>query len=478
MYLIFSFVILIFSIFLVLFIDKNSLQLLRIVSLISTGTVLVLSCLLVAGFDNNLYHFQYITNFQFDTNVFNLSYCFGLDGLSIIFIFLSSLLIFLTILFIWQDSLFKEYCLSLLIIELFLYFIFSTLDLFIFYVFFEAILIPMYLVIGIWGSRQRKIRAVYLFFFYTLCGSILMLVGILYISSTIGTLNLEYLIFWNFSTKEQLLLWLAFFVSFASKIPLFPFHIWLPEAHVEAPTVGSVLLAGILLKLGVYGFLRFSLVLFPEGSQYFSPLIYFLSVLGVLYGSLTAIRQTDLKRIIAYSSVAHMNLVTLGIFSFNCMGMEGAIFQSISHGFVSGGLFFLIGILYNRHHSRFVFYYGGLVHFMPMYSLLLLVFTLANIALPGTSSFVGEFLLLCSLSKINLTLCFFSALSVILCGAYSLWLYNRIIFGNLKLNNTKIFSDVNKRELFVIFPLVLFLIFLGIFPKLVLLNLDLFYVQI
>jgi NADH-quinone oxidoreductase subunit M len=292
-----------------------------------------------------------------------------------------------------------------------------------------------------------------------------MLVGILYISSTVGTLNLEYLMFWNFSVKEQLLLWLAFFVSFASKIPLFPFHIWLPEAHVEAPTVGSVLLAGILLKLGVYGFLRFSLVLFPEGSQYFSPLIYFLSVLGVLYGSLTAIRQTDLKRIIAYSSVAHMNLVTLGIFSFNCMGIDGAILQSISHGFVSGGLFFLIGILYNRHHSRFIFYYGGLVHFMPIYSLLLLVFTLANIALPGTSSFVGEFLLLCSLSKINVTLCFFSALSVILCGGYSLWLYNRIIFGNLKINYTTSFSDVKIRELLVIFPLLLFLIFMGTFPN-------------
>jgi NADH-quinone oxidoreductase subunit M len=340
MYFLFIFGILVFSIALIFLIDKNSSFLLRFVSSSSTGLVLVLSCLLMAKFDDNLYHYQYLTTYEFDTNIFNISFSFGLDGLSVIFIFLSSLLIFLTILFIWQDSFFKEYCLSLLIIEIFLYLIFSTLDLFIFYVFFEAILIPMYLVIGIWGSRQRKIRAVYLFFFYTLCGSIFMLVGILYIFSVVGTLNLEYLILHKFDTKEQILLWLAFFVSFSSKIPLFPFHIWLPEAHVEAPTVGSVLLAGILLKLGVYGFLRFSLILFPEGSQYFSPLVYLLSITGVLYASFTAIRQTDLKRVIAYSSVAHMNLVTLGIFSFNSLGIEGAILQSVSHGFVSGGLFF------------------------------------------------------------------------------------------------------------------------------------------
>jgi len=322
----------------------------------------------------------------------------------------------------------------------------------------------MYLMIGIWGSRERKIRAVYLFFFYTLCGSIMMLIGILYIYSVTGTLNLEYLLSWNFTFTEQVFLWLAFFLSFSSKIPMFPFHIWLPEAHVEAPTVGSVLLAGILLKLGVYGFLRFSLTLFPEASLFFSPLVYLLSIIGVIYASMSAIRQTDLKRIIAYSSIAHMNLVTLGIFSFNIIGFEGAIIQSISHGFVSGGMFLLVGILYDRYHSRFLYYYGGLVHMMPVYSIFLLVFTMANIALPGTSSFVGEFLLLTGVYKANIITCIISALGVILCGAYSLWLYNRIIFGNLKIDYTLKFSDMNYREFLVIIPLFFFIFLMGLYP--------------
>lgn len=366
--------------------------------------------------------------------------------------------------FVWNDLLFKEYAISLLVIELFLLIIFSILDLFLFYVFFEAILIPMYLTVGVFGSRQRKIRAVYLFFFYTLCGSIFMLLGILYIYSLTGSLSLEYLLTWQFTETEQLFLWLAFFFSFASKIPMFPFHIWLPEAHVEAPTVGSVLLAGILLKLGVYGFLRFSITLFPDASLFFSPLVYLLSILGILYASMSAIRQTDIKRIVAYSSIAHMNLVTLGLFSFNIVGLEGAILQSVSHGFVAGGMFLLVGILYNRHSSRFLFYYGGLVHLMPVYSAVFLIFVLANIALPGTSSFVGEFLLLCGIFKTNIILCLISALGVILCGAYSLWLYNRIIFGSLKVNYTSNFSDLTVREFVILLPLLLFILFMGVYP--------------
>ena len=287
----------------------------------------------------------------------------------------------------------------------------------------------------------------------------------MYIFSIVGTLNLEYILTWEFTFYEQIYLWLAFFLSFASKIPMFPFHIWLPEAHVEAPTVGSVLLAGILLKLGVYGFLRFSLSLFPEASLYFSPLVYLLSVLGVIYASLSAIRQTDLKRIIAYSSVAHMNLVTLGIFSFNIIGLEGAILQSISHGFVSGAMFLLVGILYDRYHSRLLYYYGGLVHMMPVYAVLLLIFTMANIALPGTSSFVGEFLLLLGIYKTNVTSSIIGALGVILCGAYSLWLYNRIIFGNLKIAFVVKFKDVNFREFAILLPLLILVIFMGIYPS-------------
>ena len=245
---------------------------------------------------------------------------------------------------------------------------------------------------------------------------------------------------------------------------MFPFHIWLPEAHVEAPTVGSVLLAGILLKLGVYGFLRFSLLLFPEASLFFSPLVYLLSLLGILYASMSAIRQTDLKRIIAYSSIAHMNLVTIGIFSFNIMGIEGSILQSVSHGFISGAMFLLIGILYDRYHSRLLYYYGGLVHMMPIYSSLFLIFTMANIALPGTSSFVGEFLLLSGIYKTNILVSIVSSLGVILCGAYSLWLYNRIIFGNLKINHTLVFKDLTYREFSILFPMLILVFLIGIYP--------------
>jgi proton-translocating NADH-quinone oxidoreductase chain M len=459
------FSILLVSLFLLFFIDTKNLGFLRFFALSSSGVVLFLSSLLLIQFDSNFYYFQNIVTYDIGFSLFNLSYSFGIDGISVFFFFLSSLLIFICILFIWNENNFKKYALTLLLIELFLLIIFSVLDLFLFYIFFEAILIPMYLMIGFWGSRERKIRAGYLFFFYTLCGSIMMLIGILYIYSVTGTSNLEYILTWNFTFTEQLFLWFAFFLSFASKIPMFPFHIWLPEAHVEAPTVGSVLLAGILLKLGVYGFLRFSLTLFPDASFYFSPLVYLFSLIGILYASMTAIRQTDLKRIIAYSSIAHMNLVTLGIFSFNTLGIEGAILQSISHGFVSGGMFLLVGIVYDRYHSRFLYYYGGLVHMMPIYSIFFLIFTMANIALPGTSSFVGEFLLLTSIYKTNVFTCVVSALGVILCGSYSLWLCNRILFGNLKIDYTLRFSDMNFREFSVLIPLLFFTIFMGFYPS-------------
>jgi NADH-quinone oxidoreductase subunit M len=323
----------------------------------------------------------------------------------------------------------------------------------------------MYFIIGVWGSRERRVRAVYLFFFFTLIGSFFMLIGLLYIYNKLGTLNLEYVMTYKFSFKEQYWLWLAFFFSFASKVPIFPLHIWLPEAHVEAPTIGSVLLAGILLKLGVYGFLRFNLMLFPDASIYFSPLVYLLAIIGVVYASLTATRQIDLKRIIAYSSVAHMNLITLGLFSFNTIGLEGAVVQSISHGFVSSAMFILIGILYDRYHSRSLYYYGGLCHMTPIFSVIFLIFTLANIALPGTSSFVGEFLILCGIYQVNTLCCLFSTTSVIFSGAYGLWLYNRIAFGNLKIFNTLLYKDINFKEFVIIFPLILLVLLIGIYPS-------------
>ena len=423
-----------------------------------------LCCILLINFNCNFYYFQHVTTFSLNFELLNLYLSFGIDGLSLWFFILSSFLIFLCILFVWNEFLFKEYAIVLTVLNLLLLLVFSVLDVLFFYIFFEAILIPMYLMIGLWGSRERKVRAVYLFFFYTLIGSLCMLLGLLYIYNLTGTLNFEYLLTYKFTFEQQYWLWLAFFLSFASKIPLFPLHVWLPEAHVEAPTVGSVLLAGILLKLGVYGFLRFSLNLFPEASLFFSPFVYLLSVLGIIYASMSAIRQTDLKRIIAYSSVAHMNLVTMGIFSFNIIGIEGSIMQSISHGFVSGAMFLLVGILYDRYHSRLLYYYGGLVHMMPVYAVLFLIFTMANIALPGTSSFVGEFLLLTGIYKVNILSSVISALGVILCGAYSLWLYNRIIFGNLKINHTLLFKDITFREFAILFPLLFLVFLMGIYP--------------
>jgi len=458
------FSILLFSIFVLFLIPKTNIFLIRLIALLSSSIVFFLCCILLINFNCNFYYFQHVTTFSLNFELLNLYLSFGIDGLSLWFFILSSFLIFLCVLFIWNESLLKEYTIVLTFLNLLLLLVFSVLDVLFFYIFFEAILIPMYLMIGLWGSRERKVRAVYLFFFYTLIGSLCMLLGLLYIYNLTGTLNFEYLLTYKFTFEQQYWLWLAFFLSFASKIPVFPLHVWLPEAHVEAPTVGSVLLAGILLKLGVYGFLRFSLNLFPEASLFFSPFVYLLSVLGIIYGSMSAIRQTDLKRIIAYSSVAHMNLVTMGIFSFNIVGIEGSIMQSISHGFVSGAMFLLVGILYDRYHSRLLYYYGGLVHMMPVYAVLFLIFTMANIALPGTSSFVGEFLLLTGIYKVNILASVISALGVILCGAYSLWLYNRVIFGNLKINHTLLFKDITFRELSILFPLLVLVFLMGIYP--------------
>jgi proton-translocating NADH-quinone oxidoreductase chain M len=459
------FLILFISLVFLFFVPNTNLFLIRQLGLLASSICFILSVFLLYDFYLDISYFQSLVIYKLGFDFLNLYFLVGLDGISLFFFILSSFLIFLCILFVWDEKMLKEYIITLLFLDLLLLIVFSILDTLLFYIFFEAILIPMYIMIGLWGSRERKIRAVYLFFFYTLLGSLCMLLGLLYIYSELGTLNYDYIYFHKLTFNEQYWLWLAFFLSFASKIPLFPFHLWLPEAHVEAPTAGSVLLAGILLKLGVYGFLRFNLNLFPEASLYFSPLVFILSILGIIYASMSALRQTDLKRIIAYSSVAHMNLVTMGIFSFNVLGIEGSIIQSISHGFVSGAMFLLVGILYQRYHSRFLFYYCGLTHTMPLYSVFFCLFTMANIALPGTSSFIGEFLLLVGIFKINLLACVFATLGVILCGSYSLWLYNRICFGNLNVNNTIYFADLNLREFFILVVLFVLVIFMGIYPK-------------
>jgi proton-translocating NADH-quinone oxidoreductase chain M len=359
----------------------------------------------------------------------------------------------------------KEYFIAFLAMEALVIAVFCVLDIILFYVFFESVLIPMFIIIGVWGSRERRIRAAYMFFLYTLLGSVLMLLAILYIYYQVGTTDYQILLTTTFDPEVQKLLWLAFFASFAVKVPMLPVHIWLPEAHVEAPTAGSVILAGILLKLGSYGFLRFSLPLFPYASVYFTPLIYAFACIAVIYTSLTAIRQTDLKRIIAYASVAHMNLVLIGMFVYNLQGLEGSILQQLSHGLVSGALFLCVGVVYDRHHTRLVKYYSGLAHTMPIYIAIFMFFSMANIALPGTSSFVGEFLILAGAFQTNTTVCVLSATGMILGGGYSLWLFNRVAFGNIKIQYMNVFSDVDKREFATLLPLIILTLVMGIYPE-------------
>jgi proton-translocating NADH-quinone oxidoreductase chain M len=443
-----------------------NIKLLRFQALLVSSGVFLLSLFLWVWFDKSTVKFQFVDQ-VFWVPSLNLNLVVGIDGISLFLVILTTLLIPLCILASWVGikTNVKEYLIAFLIMEFFLIGVFCVLDLLLFYIFFESVLIPMFLIIGIWGSRERKIRASYFFFLYTLLGSVLMLLGILYIYTLVGTTDYETLLAFSFSPTEQKVLWLTFFASFATKVPMLPMHIWLPEAHVEAPTAGSVILAGVLLKLGTYGFIRFSLPLFPEASLYFTPLVYAMAAMGVVYASLTAIRQTDLKRIIAYTSVAHMNLVIVGLFSFNVIGVEGALLQSLSHGFVASALFLVIGVIYDRHHTRMLKYYGGLVHVMPLFSLIFLVFTMANIALPGTSSFVGELLILTGAYKTNTTITFIVATGMIFGGGYSLWLFNRIVYGNLKIQYLSQFCDVEKREFFVFLPLLFGTFFMGIYPE-------------
>lgn len=410
-------------------------------------------------------NFQYVCHITWNTYL-NLSFTLGIDGISLFFLVLTTLLIPLCLLVSWSvDKNTKDYFIAWLVLEFFLIGVFSLLDLLMFYILFESVLVPMYVIVGLWGSRERKIRAAYFLFLYTLIGSVLMLIGVLYMYYQTGTTDYETLLTVSFTLKEEKLLWLAFFASFATKVPMVPVHIWLPEAHVEAPTAGSVILAGVLLKLGTYGLIRFSFALFPTASFYFTPLVYAIAAVGVMYTSLTAIRQTDFKRILAYTSVAHMNLVVIGMFSFTNVGLEGAILQSLSHGFVASALFVIVGVVYDRHHTRTVKYYGGLTHVMPLYIMVFLFFTMANIGLPGTGSFVGEFLILAGSYQTNTTITFLGATGMVLGGCYALWLFNRIAYGNLKTQYIKEFSDLNLREVVIFTPLVLGTLIMGVYPE-------------
>ncbi len=448
-----------------LFVDESKEYVLQKIALVTSLIVFCITVLLWIFFDPFQICFQnvFVLNLPFFLDV---SCLVGVDGLSLLFILLTTFLFPFCFLVNWDQIKVnvKEYLISFLILESLLIAVFSFLDIVFFYIFFESVLIPMFLFIGVWGSRERKIYAAYLLFLYTLLGSLLMLVGILSMYYFVGSSDIYLLWSADWSVSYQYLLWIAFFASFAVKIPMFPFHIWLPEAHVEAPTAGSVLLAGILLKLGGYGFLRFTLPLLPDAVSYYNPLVYTLCILAIIYTSLTTLRQTDMKRIIAYSSVAHMNLVVLGIFSMNLPAIEGSIFLMLSHGIVSGGLFLGIGSLYSNHKTRILKYYGGLVQIMPIFSTIFFILTLANMGLPGTSSFVGEFLILLGSFYQNMWVTVIAGITVVLGACYSLWFFNRMIFGNLNLSYIQFFNDISRKDFALFVPLILFIIIAGVFP--------------
>jgi len=400
-------------------------------------------------------------------SLFNIHFFLGIDGISLFFVILSTFLVSICILNSWSSvkKHLKKYYICFLLMDLFLIIVFSVLDVVVFYIFFESILIPMFLVIGVWGSRTRKLKAAYQFFLYTLIGSLFMLLAIFYMFFETGTTDFQILNTVLFSEEKELILWIAFFLSFSVKVPMVPVHIWLPEAHVEAPTSGSVILAGILLKMGTYGLLRFSLSLFPYASIYFTPLVYVLSAVAVIYTSLTTLRQIDLKKIIAYSSVAHMAFVTIGIFTFNLYGIEGSLLIMLSHGFISSALFLCIGVLYDRHHTRLIKYYSGLTQVMPIYSFFFVFFSMANLGFPGTSSFAGEFLTLVGSFQSNTFVTFFASTGMILGAGYSLWLCNRVLFGPLVVNYISQYTDITRRELAVLTPLLLCTVWMGVYPE-------------
>jgi proton-translocating NADH-quinone oxidoreductase chain M len=460
------------GILLLLFIRSNAEKENEIAHKIALYTSLItfwLSIFLWIQFDKFTIGFQLINKLGSIPFV-NIDVYVGVDGISLFFILLSTFLIPICIL-LSRNSVqiyIKEYMICFLILEWLLILTFSVLDLILFYIFFESILIPMFIIIGIWGSRERKISAAYQFFIYTLFGSVFFLLAILSIYFETGTTDIPILLTLNFSYERQLILWLAFFASFAIKIPMIPVHTWLPEAHVEAPTAGSVILAGVLLKLGGYGFLRFSIPMFPEASLFFKPLIYLLSVIAIIYVSLTTLRQIDLKKIIAYSSVAHMAYVTLGIFSFNLPAIEGSILLMLSHGLVSSALFMCVGVIYDRHKTRIIKYYSGLLQVMPLFVTVFFIFTLANLSFPTTFGFLGEFLVLIGLFQTNKFITFLASIGMVLGASYSIWLWNRISCGNLKVYFINTYADLNLRELFLFFPLIFFTFFFGIYPEFIL----------
>jgi NADH-quinone oxidoreductase subunit M len=447
------------------------------VALLATSATFLVSIFLYTGFNPANPGFQFVEEAQW---LGGLNYKMGVDGISILFVLLTTFLMPLVVASCWEvKTRVKDYMIALLVLETLMLGVFCALDLILFYVFFEAGLIPMFLIIGIWGGANR-IYASFKFFLYTLLGSVLMLVAMIAMYVDAGTTDIPTLLNHTFASETlnilgfqvvggmQTMMWLAFFASFAVKMPMWPVHTWLPDAHVQAPTAGSVVLAAILLKMGGYGFLRFSIPMFPAGTEVLATFVLWLSVIAIIYTSLVALAQSDMKKLIAYSSVAHMGYVTMGIFTVNQQGIDGAIFQMISHGFISGALFLCVGVIYDRMHTREIDAYGGLVNRMPAYALIFMLFTMANVGLPGTSGFVGEFLTLVGVFQVNTWVAMFATTGVILSAAYALWLYRRVVLGDLIKESLKSITDMTTRERAIFAPLVFFTILLGVYPALIL----------
>jgi|TARA_B100001093_G_scaffold458677_1_gene471260 NADH-quinone oxidoreductase subunit M len=433
------------------------------VSLFTTIANFFLSLLLWFSYNETIPNFQFIEESNWISGF--IKFKLGVDGISILFIVLTTFITPICVLSCVNSikTRVKEFLIAILILETFMIGVFCSLDLVVFYLFFEAGLIPMFLIIGIWGGPKR-VYAAFKFFLYTLLGSVLMLVAIIVIYWITGTTDILQIYETKIPKEFQYLLWLAFFSSFAVKMPMWPVHTWLPDAHVEAPTAGSVILAAILLKMAGYGFLRFSLPMFPVASDFFVPLIYSLSIVAIIYTSLVALMQEDMKKLIAYSSVAHMGYVTLGIFTFNKQGIEGSIFQMISHGLISAALFICVGVVYDRMHSRLITSYGGLVNYLPKYSLIFIIFVLASLGLPGTSGFIGEFLVLVGAFQKNFLVAVFASIGVVLGAAYMLWLAKRVIFGETKNEEIKKIKDINILEALALILLIVPTIFIGFYP--------------
>jgi NADH-quinone oxidoreductase subunit M len=436
------------------------------IALITTLAVLAVSIVLVAGFDSSNTAYQFV---EWQPWFAGAAYHLGVDGVSILFVLLTAFLMPICIISSWKsvETRVVEYMILFLILETLVIGVFTALDLFLFYIFFEGTLVPMFLIIGIWGGANR-IYASYKFFLYTLLGSVLMLLAMLWMAHDAGTTSIPDMKSHVFDARYQPLLWLAFFASFAVKMPMWPVHTWLPDAHVQAPTAGSVILAGILLKLGGYGFILFNVPMFPIASQMFQPLVLTLSVIAVVYTSLVAFRQTDIKKLIAYSSVAHMGFVTMGIFAGNAEGMQGAIFQMLSHGLISGALFLCVGVVYDRMHTREIAFYGGLTNRMPWYAAIFLMFTMANVGLPGTSGFVGEVLTMTGAYQASTWAALIAASGVIFSAVYALTLYRNVMFGEITNPKLADISDIDKRELLIFVPLIVGTIWLGLQPDLIL----------